>query len=324
MESLNLNQSPYVMDLQRGLLEEAYFLVKKIGFHVGKNNKPYLRLLLSDRTGYLPAVYFGPQSELEKLNQSIKEGSIVQVQGVLEDYQDIFQMKILRIQPAEKDTWELSRFVRRTPHDRRNLYREIKRLLAKIENKELRILCYLFLKDRGFMKLFLEAPASRFAHHAYVGGLLEHTLNVMKSCDAFSRVYPHSRKDLLIAGAFLHDIGKVDEYRYLFEIDHSLAGKLKGHTLLGYDRLQSKMGQVRLDEKTRMKIEHILLSHQGKKIWGAIEEPRFLEAFLVHAADSTDSSQYIYSNAKLRSRAGGPDEPWSEYITYLGREIYLG
>ncbi|RME88385.1 MAG: HD domain-containing protein [Candidatus Hydrogenedentota bacterium] len=322
MEPLDLNRTPYVADLQRGLLEEGYFLVKKIMLQMGKSGKPFLRLLLSDRTGYLPAVYFGPKGKLEELARTIPEGAIVKVKGVLEDFQEVLQLRLFDVQVSDKSEWELSRFVRRTPHDRRQLYKGIKRLLVKIENKELRILCFHFLKDKNFMKLFLEAPASRYAHHAYVGGLLEHTLNVMKLCDAYSRIYENTNKDLLLAGAFLHDIGKVDEFRYLFDVNTSVEGKLKGHTLLGYERLQKKLPFVSLPPKLKLKLEHILLSHQGKRIWGAVEEPRFVEAYLVHAADSTDSAQFIYSNAKARSIKS--DEPWSEFISYLGREVYLG
>lgn len=172
------------------------------------------------------------------------------------------------------------------------------------------------------MKLFLEAPASRYIHHAYIGGLLEHTLHVMQLAETYSKIFEFAERDLLVAGAFLHDIGKIDEYIFLFKIDHSSIGKLKGHTLLGYERLQEKLKEVNLESSLRLKLEHIVLSHQGKRVWGAIEEPRFLEAYLVHAADSTDSSQFIYSQAKRESEnANSPH--WSEFISYLNRDIYL-
>ena len=322
IESLNLNQSPYIKDIKKGLLEQGYFLLKKMNLNIGKKNKPYLRFLLSDKTGHLPGIYFGHEKELKNIQHDLKEGSIVNISGILEEYQSILQVRLLSIKAVKTDKVELSRFWKRTPFDRRELYRALKKNLHKIKNQAIKELCFLFLKDRSFMKLFLEAPASRYIHHAYIGGLLEHTLHVMQLAEAYSKIFEFAEPDLLIAGAFLHDIGKVDEYVFLFNIDHSSIGKLKGHTLLGYDRLQEKLKEVKLDSNLRLKLEHIILSHQGKRIWGAIEEPRFLEAYLVHAADSTDSSQFIYSQTKRESE-NSKSPYWSDFISYLNRDIYL-
>ncbi len=322
LKSLDLNQSPYIKDIQKGLLERGYFLLKKINLNIGKKNKPYLRILLADKTGHLPAVYFGHEKDLQDINRNLNEGDIVVVSGVLEDYQSIIQIKLLSIQKSEEKSFGLSRFWKRTPFDRRELYKRLKELLQQISHQTLKELCFLFLKDRTFIKLFLEAPASRFIHHAYIGGLLEHTLHVTELVNSYARVFELADRDLLITGAFLHDIGKVDEYTFLFKIDHSSPGKLKGHTLLGYERLQKKLMEVDLEEKLRLKLEHILLAHQGKRVWGAIEEPRFLEAYLVHAADSTDSSQFIFSQAKREGEMSNSPY-WSDFISYLNRDIYL-
>ena len=322
MESLDLNQSPYIKDIQKGLLKHGVFLLKKINLNIGKKNKPYLRLLLADKTGHLPAIYFGHEKDLKETTRQLKEGDIVVISGVLEEYQSVVQIKLLSIERSEKNNFELSRFWKRTPFDRRELYKKLKSLLQKIDHPDLKELCFLFLKDRSFLKLFLEAPASRYVHHAYIGGLLEHTLHVVELLDSYSRVFELSDRDLLLTGGFLHDIGKVDEYTFLFKIDHSSIGKLKGHTLLGYERLQKKLERVNLEANLRLKLEHIILSHQGKRIWGAVEEPRFLEAYLVHAADSTDSSQFIYSQARKENEVA--DSPyWSEFVSYLNRDIYL-
>ncbi len=320
---LELIRTPLIKDLQKGLLEEAHFLLRRLVVNTGRSQKPFIRAILSDRTGHLPAVYFGPAAELKKLAETLKPGAIVRIQGVVEEFQGVTQLKLLKIAPSDKTDWDLSRFFKRTPHDRRVLYRELKALLSKVRNKELKELCFGFLKDRAFMKLFLESPASRFVHHAYIGGLLEHTLHVMQLCQSYARIYPMADFDLLMAGAFLHDLGKVDEYEFLLHaIDHSSVGRLKGHTLLGYDRLQQMLQRYPLAAPLRLKIEHIVLSHQGKRVWGAVEEPRFLEAYLVHAADSTDASQFIYAEARREIQGG--DSRWSEVVSYLGREIFLG
>jgi 3'-5' exoribonuclease len=200
----------------------------------------------------------------------------------------------------------------------------MRNLVQNIASNELREICLLFLKDRTFMKLFLEAPASRQVHHAYIGGLMEHTLSVMRSAAAFTKIYPHADLDLMLAGAFLHDIGKVDEYNFLLShYEHSEAGRLKGHTLLGYERLRGKLDLLKMHPITRAKLEHIVLAHQGKRHWGAIEEPRFLEAYLVHAADAIDSTQFIFHDLAQNAQNRATDSAWSEYSKYLGREIFL-
>jgi 3'-5' exoribonuclease len=257
------------------------------------------------------------------MHSSVAEGDIVKITGLIEDFQDVVQVKILKLEKSKSDKWEVSRFWKRTSHDRRILLAELKETLKKIGNSGLKKLCNSFLDDKDFLNLFLEAPASRYYHHAYIGGLLEHTLGVMKLLQSFAVIYPTADKDLLISGGFLHDLGKVDEYRYLLqEIEHSTEAKLKGHTLLGYERLKTGLEKANLDESLKLKIEHILISHQGRKEWGALIEPRFLEAYLVHAADSTDSNQFIFSEIKKFSDT--PGKKWSKYISILNREIYLG
>ena len=322
MESFDPNRSPYIKDIEKGILKYGLFLLKKVNLNLSRKNKPFLRMMLADKTGHLPAVYFDTESKLMKINRQIKEGDVVVISGILEEYRSILQIRLLKLEKVENKEIDLNRFWKRTPFNRRVLYRKLKLMIENMQNKELKELCFLFLKDRSFMKLFLEAPAARFVHHAYIGGLLEHTLHVMQLCESYSQIFESADKDLLLAGSFLHDIGKVDEYDFLFKIDHSSLGKLKGHTLLSYDRLQEKLGKLDISSSLRLKLEHIILSHQGKRIWGAIEEPRFLEAYLVHAADSTDSSQFIYSQARRKIEKDPPY--WSEYISYLNRDIYLG
>lgn len=330
MNNLHLTRQPYIRDLRTGIIEEGHFLLKRIHINTGKKNRPYLRLLLADKTGHMSAVYFASEKDIHDIQKNLKAGDIVKINGIIEEFNETVQINLIKIGPSEREDWDLSRFYRRTPHDRRELYRNLKDYLLKIQNKDLQQLCMNFLKDRVFMRLFLEAPASRMIHHAYIGGLLEHTLHVVELVYAYARIYDDADRDLLISGAFIHDIGKVDEYRFLIsEIDYSDAGKLKGHTLLGYERLKPALDEIDLDPKLRLKLEHIQLSHQGKRIWGAIEEPRFLEAYLVHAADSTDASRFIYSNAK--KEAGIQDMPgsennrvWTDYNRALKREIYLG
>lgn len=322
--SLDLRKTPFIDELSSGMLDEGYFLLKKMHVNVGKKNKPFLRLLLADKSGHLPGVYFDSVNNLKKLQSQISEGEIVKVNGLIEEFQDVLQIKVMKMEKSDSATWELSRFWKRTAHDRRILLQDLRQILEQIKHPELKKLCLNYLDNKEFLNLFLDAPASRYFHHAYIGGLLEHTLGVVKLALSFASLYPLADKDILLTGAFLHDIGKVDEYRYLLlEIEYSSEARLKGHTLLGYERLQPMLNKVKLDKNLRLKIEHILISHQGKKEWGALIEPKFLEAYLIHAADSTDSNQFIFSDIR-KFTENPPQKIWSKYISILNRELYLG
>jgi len=321
--SFTAERKPFIRDLALGLVEEATFLVRRSALQNAKNNKPFLRLMLADASGHMPAIYFGASADLKTVQVIAKSGNIVKIQGIVEEYQGVKQIKLMRLEKAPDDS-ELSRFWARTPVSRRAMYTEMRSLIESIASNDLREICATFLRDRAFMRLFVEAPASRSIHHAYIGGLMEHTLNVMRSANGFAKQYPNADRDLMLSGAFLHDIGKVDEYNFLMSAyEHSEAGRLKGHTLLSYERLQEKLGKTKMHAITRSKLEHIVLAHQGRRSWGAIEEPRFLEAYLVHAADAVDSTQFIFSDLKKLAEDRGQDQGWSEYSKYLGREIFL-
>jgi 3'-5' exoribonuclease len=264
--SLSAERAPFIRDLQKGLLEEGKFLVRRAIMQTAKNNKPFLRLMLADATGHMPAILFAPAAELKKTAEIARPGKVIRIQGIVEEFQNVKQIKLMKVESAA-ETEELSRFQARTPLSRRQMYTEMRQMISRVASNELKEVCNLFLRDRSFMRLFVEAPASRQVHHAYIGGLMEHTLNVMKQVAALAQIYPHADHDLLIAGAFLHDIGKTDEYNFLLShYEHSEAGRLKGHTLLGYERLAEKLKLVKMHPLTRAKLEHVVLAHQGQHV----------------------------------------------------------
>jgi len=327
MDSLDIKRKPFIDQLQPGMIEEGYFLLKKIHLNIGKKNKPFLRIILSDKTGYLPAVYFDSLKNLQKIQDECKEGDIVNISGILEEYNEILQIKLIKISRENRKDWELSVFSKRTPHDRRELLKELKIYLNKINNTDLKKLCLSFLNDKEFLKTFLDSPASRFYHYAYIGGLLEHTLNVVKLVDSYSRIYPQADKNLLLTGAFLHDFGKLDEYEYIqYNIEYSRDSRLKGRTLLGYERVKPFIDKYIKEPTIKIKLEHIMISNKGQKRWGAISEPKFLEAFLIHSADLTDTSQFIFSESRkdFKAKPGTGSEYAGNYISIMDKEIYIG
>jgi len=326
MKGFDIARTPLISDIEPGLLQEGYFLLKKIHLNISKKKKPFIRAVLADKSGHLPAVFFESAASLKKLMGEIDEGDIVKISGIVEEFQDVLQLKLLKIERSDPENFELERFWKRTPHDRRVLFNDLTTLVDTIKHTALKSICKQFLSDKEFVKLFLDAPASRQFHHPYIGGLLEHTLNVMKIADSYAAIYPEADRDLMLAGAFTHDIGKISEYEYLtHEIEYTTEARLKSHVLLGYERLRSVAMKTKIDENTRLKLEHIMISHRGKKAWGAITEPMFLEAWLIHSADMADSNQFVFSDLKREYRKSkNINSGWSSYVSYLNREIYLG
>jgi 3'-5' exoribonuclease len=164
------------------------------------------------------------------------------------------------------------------------------------------------------------APAAKANHHAYIGGLLEHTLNVTELCVSIASRYREVNFDLLIAGALLHDIGKVEEYTYFPKIDRTDIGRLLGHLVIGYEMIMRKIREMKnfrggFPEDLKLQILHLVISHHGELEWGSPVRPMTLEAQILHFADNMDSKVWMFIDAKRKRR--DPFSRWSEYLQSL-------
>ncbi len=199
-------------------------------------------------------------------------------------------------------------------------------MLRGIGDDHLRVLAECFLIDESLMDKFTRAPAAIKNHHAYHGGLLEHVVSLMDLCAVVAPQYPEIDADLLALGAFLHDIGKIDELTYDRELAYSDAGQLIGHLIIGVELLEQKIRESEalsgepFPEELRLQLKHMILSHHGQYEFGSPKLPMTIEAMVLHFLDNMDAKIHAFS--QLIATDINADSNWTAYQPNLGRKIY--
>jgi 3'-5' exoribonuclease len=278
---------------------------KRVG--LTKKGDPFLSITLADRTGEIEARVWERAEEFSKV---FVEGDILDVEGYGSSFRDQVQVTLsdLSVSGEEGDP---SIFLEATPKDVRAMMASLRKMFKGIENAHLKALIDRFLSDRRFVSLFKKAPAAKTFHHSYLGGLIEHTLSVCEMSKSAAEHYPELDKDLLLAGALLHDIGKIRELRYDRMIDYTDEGRLLGHLILGVAMVDEKLTEMRsfpLDISLRLK--HLILSHHGQYEFGSPKRPKFLEAFALHLIDDLDAKMNGLSRFMSRDRQEGA---WTDF-----------
>lgn len=307
----------YISELGDGDMVADVFLVTEVQERTTKDGSPYLTMMLTDRTGAVKAILwnYSPQEN------RVARDQFVRIKGVTGTYNNQLQLRLLSVEVVPEEKVSIEEFLRKTDKDVEKLLAKIGSILADITEPHLGALMKAFLDDEDFMAKFQRAPAAHSMHHPYIGGLLEHTHNTVRLCKAFSLIYPQADADLLVAGAFLHDIGKITEYDYARSIEFSTVGRLKSHMLLGCEILRGHISKLEdFPEKLAVKLEHMILSHHGLREWGSPVEPMFLEASLLHFADNLDAKAFMFDEVR---RGAGEEDEWSSYSRELQRYVYL-
>jgi 3'-5' exoribonuclease len=214
-------------------------------------------------------------------------------------YKQSLQISISDESIGKTTQYSIEDLLARSKKDTAEMLDELKNHLTEIKNPYISALVDSFVDDEEFMERFSHCPAAISRHQNYLGGLLEHTLNLIHICKTLLKVHPELDKDLLIAGCFLHDIGKIREYEISTAITTSKEGQMIGHISIGQQMVEEKISKIAgFPEDLRLKLSHIILSHHGKMEWGSPKEPQFPEALAVHLADQMDA-QLDY-NIRLR------------------------
>jgi 3'-5' exoribonuclease len=283
-----------------------------------KNGEPYLFMEVSDVSANVTAVMW------ENLESATAEaGQIIKVAGVLEEYQGQRQLKIEKIRPArEDDPVDLTRLIPTTPKDRSMLWEQYQHFINTLAQPHLLSLLRRIFAEEQFVQAFCDTPGGKKWHHAYLGGLLEHTVNIATICDRLAKIYPQVDRDLLIAAALLHDIGKVDSYTRGPMFEFTDAGRLLGHIVLGAQLVAEKIRQFpEFPAELAMRLQHLILSHQGTLEQASPVVPMTPEGFLLYYADEIDSKMNAILRIIAKDQAEG--RKWSEYVNLLGRYLYL-
>ncbi|CAN5630843.1 HD domain-containing protein [soil metagenome] len=312
---------PFVVDLTDGAEVTACYLVHEKHRGETKHSKPYLRLVLGDHTGRIEAKVW---DDVERFEPLCAPQEIVGVRGRVSLYRESLQLTVLVLERLEVGEADMEYFLPASPRGLEAMGRELDALLATFADAPLRKLlqrCVGAESELG--RAFRSHPAAKRNHHAYVGGLLEHSLSVAAICDRLVAHYTTQEakldRDLLIAGALLHDIGKVRELNDARSLGYTTEGQLLGHIVLGIQIVAREAERVRgLSEDRLLHLQHLIASHQGRHEWASPQLPRMLEALLLHYADDLDSKM----NPAIAALAAVADGEWSGYDKSLDRAFF--
>ena len=253
-------------------------------------------LLLSDNSGKtLEYVYWGPKDEksVKTIYESIKSDSVVRIQGKVSSYNDKLQLATnapFKIEVLSEEQYEKEDFVKPSKKDIEKMYAELVNSIDLVDNKNIKMLLTNIFNDPTISEKFKKHPGAIEIHHNWIGGLLEHTLEVLKYSQLTLRQFPTLNKDLLIVGSLLHDIGKLDELEVTSRIKGTNKGQLTGHLILGIISVAQRIDEIAdFDKVIKDKILHILTSHHGKNEYGSPKEPMFPEALAIYYADELSS-----------------------------------
>ncbi|MBU5638191.1 HD domain-containing protein [Geomonas sp. Red69] len=297
---------------------EAVFLVKEKIVAMAKNGKPYLTLKLMDKTGEVDAKIWDNADQVGSL---FDRNDFLAVKGKASVYLGKMQLIISELKRVPEETVQLADFLPETDSDIKAMVAELHALVGSLTDPDLARLLRSFFEDPELMAQYRTAPAAKGMHHVYLGGLLEHSLAVAKLVDAMVPLYQGLNRDLLIAGALLHDIGKVREMTYLRCFDYSDEGKLIGHITIGVEMLQERIALLPgFPVELAMLLKHMILSHHGQYEYGSPKRPKTLEATILNYLDDLDSK---INGIRTHIRKE-PDNPsrWTSYHRLYDRYFF--
>jgi 3'-5' exoribonuclease len=306
----------YATALTAGERVDSVFVLRSKEMRAARTGEAYLSFEFADRSGRIAGIMFRPTREAE----AVPAGTVVRVRGTVTSYRGVTRVSAEAIRPvAEFDRRDL---VPAGPRDEKELIGELRALVRSVKDSRLSAVLRAVFGDREFMARFKEAPASQGHHHAYLGGLLEHTVSVANLCGHLSAAYPQVNADLLVTGALLHDIGKVDEIEVSTGIGYTDEGRLLGHIYLGERRVRAAIDglpeSVPSDVVTQL--SHVLLTHHGEMEWGSPKRPATLEALLLHHADNLDAKAAGFISAT--ASASLVEEPWTDAGNLFRRPLW--
>jgi 3'-5' exoribonuclease len=310
----------YISDIGPNQEVASCFAVEEKQLRVAKNGTQFLTLKLVDKSGQITGRIW---ERAEEWSRTIAPKSVVRVRGRSELFRDELQLQIHDLSPLAREEIDPSDFLPVSPRSVEDLFQKLKELASTIKKGALQRLAKHILSDVHLMERFKTAPAAKSMHHAYLGGLLEHTVAVTELASLIATYYPDLNRDLLVVGSMLHDIGKVDEFVYDLCIDYSSSGRLLGHMVLGVQILDEKIRSLRsFPSEEAMLLSHLILSHHGETTLGAVRLPMTREAFVLHFADDLDAKMNSLTRILSDSKAG--DDAWTPYQPLFERFFFRG
>lgn len=278
----------YIEDLREGTrISDIYFCKQKLSLQT-KAGKPYDSLILQDKTGTVDAKIWDVSSQgiydFEALDYIDVVGEVVSFQGAL-------QVNIKSVRPVQEGEYDPTEYMPCSPYNIEEMFQELLDILKTVKNPHLKSLLDLFfVKSEKIVKVFKNHSAAKSVHHSFIGGLLQHTLGVVRLCDYYSSSYHVLNRDLLLSAAALHDIGKLKELSAFPENNYTDEGQLLGHIVIGSEWIGEAVRQIPdFPVKLKRELQHCILAHHGELEYGSPKKPALPEAVALNYADNTDA-----------------------------------
>jgi 3'-5' exoribonuclease len=282
-----------------------------------KTGEPYLALTLGDRSGQLEAKMW---DNVDDVLDAFEQDDFLKVKGLINKYKQRFQLTIHKLRKLGEAEIEFDDYLPKTTKDIDALWQTLADFVATFQNTHLKALVQAFMSDPEISAAYRSAPAAKTLHHAYIGGLLDHVVSLFRSCDLMCRNYPQVNRDLLLTGAFLHDIGKIHELTFKRSFSYTTKGQLLGHMIIELEMLQAKLALVPgFPGEMKTMLEHLIISHHGEYEFGSPKLPMFPEALMLHYLDDLDSK--MEAMRAHFEREAILDGPWTSYNPSLGRPL---
>ncbi len=315
-----MEKGSFISDLQAGTDVTAVFVLASAQQGQAKNG-PYWRLELRDSSGAIEGKIWFPQSQNYP---DLQAGSIVQVSGRVGSYRERTEISVEALRPLsgeEKTSIPLGDLVHASPYRPEDMLEELKELCSSVfAHAPWRKFARALLKDEEILAGLLAAPAAVSMHHAYAGGLLEHTLSVCALCMLLADRYPELDRQTLLAGAVCHDLGKIWELSYGLNTEYTDAGRLIGHISIGLEKIEPHLRKCGLEPELAEHLKHLVLSHHGQREFGSPCLPSTAEAMVLHYADNIDAKMNQIATSLKDVTPGG--QGWSPYVKGLDRALY--
>ncbi len=316
-----MEKGTYISAIQPGATVEGLFCVSSKRMLETRNGEPYLAVTLTDRTGEIEGrVWEGAK----RLDAVFSKGDYVRIRGEAQKFREATQLKITHLESIGDDGVDPGLFLPVAQADTDELWSEFRKYIRGIKSDVFVSLLNEIFRDRKISKAFKLAPAGKRMHHAYIGGLLEHSVSVARLADSVCRLYPHLDRDLLVSAALIHDIGKIEEFTFSRPpIDYSDKGRLLGHIVLGISIIDNFVARLGIKDSSQqiVTLKHLVLSHHGQREFGAPVVPMMEEAIALNYIDDLDAKLNYLGG--LKKDIPGAAYGWTEYQRLLERHFYL-
>ena len=309
----------FINEIKAGdLIDDIFVLSEKI-LAQKKDGNNFLNVTLSDKTGTIKGVVW---DNVDKITAGVTSGDFVHIKGNVNEYKGALQLVIKKMEAFSADEIDPADFLPMTRRNIESMFERLLKITASVKTAHLKQLIQAFLNDEEFVREFKIAPAAKKMHHAYIGGLLEHTLSMMSLAEKIAEHYSGIDRDLLITGAMLHDIGKTEEFEYQFRIDYSDQGRLLNHIVIGIEMIDEKLSEIKdFPQDQMVLLKHMIVSHHGTREFGSPEPPKTIEAVILNYIDEIDSK---VNGIRDFMASEDPNESWTSYHRLLGRHFYKG